>query len=129
MTPTKLALRFNTDLTMNNVHLSSDDISRYSRQLMLDDIDEKGQARLKQAYAVIIGLGGLGSLVARYLVGAGIGKVLLVDNDTVDKSNIHRQVLFNQEHIGQHKSTFIYPTSRDKKDLYIGAKLQPIFVD
>ena len=61
---------------MNNAHLSADDISRYSRQLLLDGIDEEGQARLKQAYAVVIGLGGLGTLVARYLVGAGIGKVL-----------------------------------------------------
>ena len=99
-----LAHQFNTALAMNSVHLSADDISRYSRQLLLDDIVEEGQARLKQAYAVVIGLGGLGTLVARYLVGAGIGKVLLVDNDTVDKSNIHRQVLFNQEHIGQNKS-------------------------
>ena len=74
-----LAHQFNTALAMNSVHLSADDISRYSRQLLLDDIDEEGQARLKQAYAVVIGLGGLGTLVARYLVGAGIGKVLLVD--------------------------------------------------
>ncbi|ANB20519.1 thiamine biosynthesis protein ThiF [Alteromonas stellipolaris] len=97
---------------MNNVHLSSDDISRYSRQLMLDDIDEKGQARLKQAYAVVIGLGGLGALAARYLVGAGIGKVLLVDHDTVDKSNIHRQVLFNQAHIDQRKTQASYEQLR-----------------
>ncbi|MDO6566560.1 HesA/MoeB/ThiF family protein [Alteromonas sp. 1_MG-2023] len=97
---------------MNNVDLSSDDISRYSRQLLLDDIDETGQANIKQAYAVVIGLGGLGSLVARYLVGAGIGKVLLVDSDTVEKSNIHRQVLFNQDHIGQHKTQASYAQLR-----------------
>jgi len=97
---------------MRGMHLSVDDISRYSRQLMLDDIDEEGQARLKQAYAVIIGLGGLGTLVARYLVGAGIGKVLLVDSDTVDMSNIHRQVLFNQTHIGQHKTQACYTQLR-----------------
>ena len=74
---------------MNSVNLSADDISRYSRQLLLDDIDDVGQGRLKYAFAVVIGLGGLGALAARYLVGAGIGKVLLVDHDTVDKSNIH----------------------------------------
>lgn len=107
-----LAHQFNTALAMNSVHLSADDISRYSRQLLLDDIVEEGQARLKQAYAVVIGLGGLGTLVARYLVGAGIGKVLLVDNDTVDKSNIHRQVLFNQEHIGQYKTKASYAQLR-----------------
>ena len=97
---------------MNSPNLSADDISRYSRQLLLDDIDDVGQGRLQHAFAVIIGLGGLGALAARYLVGAGIGKVLLVDHDTVDKSNIHRQVLFNQAHIGQHKTQASYEQLR-----------------
>lgn len=88
--------------------LSNEDIKRYSRQLMLEEIGEKGQQNIAQSHVVIVGLGGLGALCARYLVGAGVGKVTLVDGDTVDISNLQRQVTYNEIHLGDLKAKALY---------------------
>lgn len=69
---------------------------RYSRQIMLPEIGEDGQKRLSKAGALIVGLGGLGSPVALYLTGAGIGRIGLCDADTVSLSNLQRQVLYSE---------------------------------
>lgn len=84
--------------------LSNDDIKRYSRQLLLPQIEEEGQQHIAQAHVVVIGLGGLGALSARYLVGAGVGNITLVDGDTVDLSNLQRQVTYNEMHLGELKA-------------------------
>lgn len=68
---------------------------RYIRQLLLDKIGETGQRKLLSAHVVIIGCGGLGSIAAPYLAGAGVGKLTLVDGDVPHISNLHRQVFFN----------------------------------
>ncbi|HEB58298.1 MAG TPA: molybdopterin-synthase adenylyltransferase MoeB [Gammaproteobacteria bacterium] len=73
---------------------------RYSRQIMLPQIDAAGQQRLRESAVLIIGLGGLGSPAAMYLATAGVGRLVLVDDDRVDLSNLQRQILHDNEHIG-----------------------------
>ena len=73
--------------------LSDAELLRYSRQILLPQIDIEGQLRLKQGRALIIGLGGLGSPVALYLAAAGVGELHLADFDTVDMTNLQRQVI------------------------------------
>ncbi len=84
--------------------MNRDDIRRYSRQLLLNEIDEEGQANLHDAHAVVIGLGGLGTLASRFLVGAGVGNITLIDGDTVEVSNLQRQVTYNETHLGDLKA-------------------------
>ena len=78
-------------------------MERYDRQMMLPEIGQKGQERIRQARVLIVGTGGLGSPVALYLAGAGIGTLGLVDDDTVSRSNLQRQVLYAENEIGQPK--------------------------
>lgn len=68
---------------------------RYKRQILLGHIGEEGQQKLMQSHVVIIGCGGLGSIAAPYLAGAGIGRLTLVDGDVAQLSHLHRQVFFN----------------------------------
>lgn len=77
---------------------------RYSRHILLDEIGIEGQEKLLAAHALIIGAGGLGSPAAFYLASAGIGKITLVDNDTVDLTNLQRQILHTTDRVGQAKA-------------------------
>ena len=76
---------------------------RYSRQVLLPQVGEAGQARLRQARVLIIGMGGLGAPASMYLAGAGIGTLAVCDFDRVALSNLHRQVIYRQDQIGQDK--------------------------
>ena len=78
-------------------------MERYNRQIMLPEIGEAGQAKLKAAKVLIVGVGGLGSPIALYLAGAGVGTIGLVDNDEVSLSNLQRQVLYTEEEVGDLK--------------------------
>ena len=80
--------------------LTDDQLLRYSRQIMLPDIDIAGQEALQQAKVLIVGLGGLGSPVAMYLAAAGVGELILVDDDSVELSNLQRQVIHHSSSIG-----------------------------
>ena len=80
--------------------LSQDELLRYSRQINLAQVGEEGQCRLKQARVLCIGAGGLGSPAALYLAAAGIGRIGIVDFDTVDLSNLQRQVLHDTSTVG-----------------------------
>jgi molybdopterin/thiamine biosynthesis adenylyltransferase len=77
---------------------------RYSRHILLDEIGITGQQRIVNAKVLIIGAGGLGSPAALYLASAGVGRITLADGDTVDLTNLQRQILHTQERVGQAKA-------------------------
>lgn len=82
----------------------SSSLSRYSRQMMLQEMGEEGQQKLFQSRVLVIGAGGLGSAVLQYLVAAGVGFVRIVDDDTVSLHNLQRQTLFDESSIGLSKA-------------------------
>jgi len=84
--------------------MTDDQLLRYSRHILLDAIGIEGQERILATHALIIGAGGLGSPVALYLASAGIGKITLVDDDTVDFTNLQRQILHVQSRVGMAKA-------------------------
>lgn len=83
--------------------LSDEELLRYSRQILLPELDVEGQLRLKNSRVLIVGVGGLGSPVALYLAAAGVGELHLADFDQVDVSNLQRQIIHDTAHIGQVK--------------------------
>lgn len=83
--------------------MTDEELLRYSRQILLPQLDVDGQEKLRAATALIVGLGGLGSPVLLYLAAAGVGRLLLVDHDTVDLSNLQRQIAHQTDSIGQPK--------------------------
>ncbi|MFI3269005.1 MAG: HesA/MoeB/ThiF family protein [Rikenellaceae bacterium] len=76
---------------------------RYSRHTMLPEIGEAGQERLHRSSVLLVGVGGLGSPIALYLAAAGVGRIGLVDCDTVSESNLQRQVLYRESEVGELK--------------------------
>ncbi len=82
---------------------STEEKERYSRQILLDSFGEEGQAKLQQAAVLVVGAGGLGCPALTYLVAAGIGHVGIMDHDTIERSNLHRQTLYSTADIGQKK--------------------------
>ncbi len=83
--------------------MDDDQLLRYSRHIMLPEIDAEGQLSLGEARVLLIGLGGLGSAVSMYLAAAGVGELVLVDFDKVDLSNLQRQVVHGTSDIGRLK--------------------------
>ena len=84
--------------------MTDDQLLRYSRHILLDELGVEGQQRIMAAHALVIGAGGLGSPVALYLGTAGVGRVTLVDHDTVDLTNLQRQIAHSMARIGQPKA-------------------------
>ena len=85
------------------VVLSSDQKQRYSRHLLIPEVGAKGQQRLLESKALLIGAGGLGSPAALYLAAAGVGTIGIVDFDVVDLSNLQRQILHTNDRVGERK--------------------------
>jgi len=90
--------------TAASTELSRDELVRYSRHLLIPEVGVEGQKRLKQSSALIIGAGGLGSPLAQYLAAAGVGRIGIVDFDTIDLSNLQRQTLYTTDQVGQSKA-------------------------
>jgi molybdopterin/thiamine biosynthesis adenylyltransferase len=84
--------------------MTDDELLRYSRHILLEEIGIEGQERLGASHAVVIGAGGLGSPVALYLGTAGVGRITLVDHDHVDLTNLQRQIAHSMARIGQPKA-------------------------
>jgi len=84
--------------------LSKSETKRYSRHLLLDDIGEAGQLALARSRVLVVGLGGLGSPAVLYLAAAGVGKLVIGDGDTLDITNLQRQILFDTHGVGDSKA-------------------------
>jgi sulfur-carrier protein adenylyltransferase/sulfurtransferase len=84
--------------------LSLDEVRRYSRHLIIPDVGMAGQKRLKNAKVLVIGAGGLGSPALMYLAAAGVGRLGIIDFDTVDESNLQRQIIHGQSDVGKPKA-------------------------
>ena len=83
--------------------MKDNDLLRYSSHIMLPEVDIKGQQTLKDSHVLLIGLGGLGSIVATFLIRSGFGKITICDYDKVELSNLSRQILFKESDIGIEK--------------------------
>lgn len=84
--------------------LTTEELERYGRHLLLPEIGVDGQAGLKRARVLLVGAGGLGAPAGLYLAAAGVGRLSIVDNDTVDVTNLQRQVVFTTEDLGRNKA-------------------------
>src|SRR5471030_1536384 len=83
--------------------MNDSQLLRYSRHILLDEIGIEGQQKLLASHALVIGAGGLGSPAAMYLASAGVGHITLVDDDTVDLTNLQRQIAHSTERVGMAK--------------------------
>jgi len=97
-------------------------MGRYDRQIALPELGESGQRKLSKAKVLIVGVGGLGSPIALYLAGAGVGVLGLVDDDTVSISNLQRQVLYSESEVGQPKAIC---AARRLRALNSGVEVRP----
>ena len=84
--------------------MNDEQLLRYSRHILLDEIGVEGQQRLLDAHALVIGAGGLGSPVGLYLGSAGVGRITVVDHDRVDATNLQRQIAHRMQRVGQFKA-------------------------
>ncbi|MEI2416046.1 molybdopterin-synthase adenylyltransferase MoeB [Orrella sp. JC864] len=84
--------------------MNDDQLLRYARHILLDEFGIEGQQRLLDGCALVVGAGGLGSPAAVYLASAGVGRIVLADHDTVELSNLQRQILHTTDRLGQHKA-------------------------
>jgi len=90
--------------------MNDEQLLRYSRHILLDEIGIEGQSRLLAAHAVVIGAGGLGSPAVLYLATAGVGRITVVDHDTVDLTNLQRQIAHNLSRVGLPKAESVRAT-------------------
>ena len=104
--------------------LSESELTRYNRQLKIPDFGEESQKRLKDSHIVIFGIGGLGCASATYLTAAGVGRITIVDFDTVELSNLNRQVLYSEDEIGEKK---VIVAQRKLSKLNSRTEIIPVF--
>lgn len=86
------------------MNLERERLDRFARHIVLPEIGGAGQAALTKATVALIGLGGIGSPALQYLAGAGIGSLVLIDDDTVDATNLQRQTIYHEQHVGGSKA-------------------------
>jgi len=88
--------------------MNDEELLRYSRHILLEEIGIEGQQRIRDGHALIIGAGGLGCPAALYLGAAGVGQLTVVDHDTVDRTNLQRQIAHTEARVGQRKVESIH---------------------
>ncbi|GKS99296.1 molybdopterin-synthase adenylyltransferase MoeB [Acidovorax sp. SUPP3434] len=103
--------------------MTDDQLLRYSRHIMLDEIGIEGQERILAAHALVIGAGGLGSPAALFLASAGVGRISLVDDDVVDLTNLQRQIAHTTERVGEPK---VHSAAQALQALNPGVRLDAI---
>jgi len=103
--------------------MNDEQLLRYSRHILLDEIGVEAQQRLLGASALVVGAGGLGSPAGLYLAAAGIGRIVLVDDDCVDLTNLQRQILHRQDRVGEPKAE---SGRRTMLELNPGIEVEPI---
>ena len=86
------------------IGLSEEELKRYDRQVILPEVGEEGQRKIKAAKVILMGAGGLGSAASFYLAAAGVGKIGIIDSDMVELSNLNRQILHKNNRIGRPKA-------------------------
>ena len=113
--------------------MNDEQLLRYSRHLLLEDIDVIGQEKLLRSHALIIGAGGLGSAAAPYLAAAGVGHITLVDHDEVELTNLQRQIMHAESSVGKSKvnsgKEFLQRLNSSIEIETIAAKASPAFLD
>ena len=97
--------------------MEDDELLRYSRHILLDDIGIEGQERIRASHALVIGAGGLGSPAAMYLACAGVGHITVTDHDTVDLTNLQRQIAHRTDSVGVPKVQSLQRTLHDLNPL------------
>ncbi len=95
---------------MPDSDLSNEQLARYSRHILLPEIDIEGQQRISQSRIAIIGAGGLGSPAALYLAASGVGQLSIIDHDEVDLGNLQRQIAYTTNNLGEKKSITLVKT-------------------
>ena len=88
---------------MSGPGLDATQLERYARHVIMDEVGPVGQGKLLDASVLVVGAGGLGSPVIQYLAAAGVGRIGIVDDDVVERSNLHRQVIHGEEDVGRLK--------------------------
>lgn len=105
--------------------MSGQDLDRYSRQIMLEEIGYNGQLAIGRAKICVVGAGGLGNPIAARLVGMGVGTLRLVDRDVIELSNLHRQVLFVEDDVGRVK---VEAAADHLREMNSSVKIEPLAV-
>ena len=103
--------------------MKDEELLRYSRQIMLPELDIAGQERIQRSRALLIGCGGLGSPAGMYLAASGVGEITVVDHDRVDLSNLQRQIAFSESDLGKSKATV---TASKLRELNSSTRVTPI---
>ncbi len=101
---------------------------RYARQVCFPGIGEIGQARLRSAHGVLVGCGALGTVLANVLVRAGVGRLTIVDRDTVERSNLQRQVLFDEDDVARHRPKAVAAAEKLRR-INPEVTVEPVVID
>src|SRR5438046_9341857 len=102
----------NCDMRTALPELDDAKLLRYSRHILLPEVDVAGQQKLLAARVLVVGLGGLGSPAAMYLAASGVGHLVIVDDDAVDLTNLQRQIVHTSASVGMAKTDSALPTLR-----------------
>ena len=105
------------------IKLSENFLEKYSRQIIIEKIGLAGQKKISNSSILVVGCGGLGTSVSQYLAMSGIGKITLIDDDSVSLSNLNRQTLFMESDIGKKKSLIL---SERLRKINPTAKIEPL---